>query len=181
MCAVAHCKEVGAGIKDVSAGGTVAVVVGGIVACDILHIDLDRHHNGFTGLEGRGLVKAQQLDRRLFHTAHGVRSLTINLDRSLCGNVTGVGHLHVEGRVDAGCARLIIVIDAELRLPLKLTLKGGVAQTIAKAVCHLVVVVPLGGRSVCTHREKQRCPRHSQHQHIESHSSGSRHRFPPPR
>ena len=151
MCAVARCEVVGAGIEDIGAGGAIAIVVLHIIAGDVLQIDLNRNDLGCAGCQFAGLLKVQQLDRDLLQTALGIGSLTVDLHRGLAGNLAGVGYLHIEGSVGLRCAGLAVDVHADLRLTLDLLREGGIAQAVAKAVGHFVIVIPLGGRSVCTH------------------------------
>ena len=148
MGAVAHGEVVVAGVHDVGAGGAVAVVVGLVVAGDVLEVHLHGHDLGVAGLEQVGLLKVEELDGGLLHAAGDVGGLAVDLDGGLAGHVAHVGDLHVEGGEGVGGAGLGVHGDVEDGLALELEGEVGVAQAVAEAEGHLVVVVPLGGGAV---------------------------------
>ena len=135
MGAVADGKVVVAGVQHPGALGPVGLDGVLIVARGIAGVEDHGDFLGGAGLQDTGLAEADQLQRGLLQPAGGVRSLHIELDHVLAGNVAGVGDLH---------NGLALAADLEVNA-LELLLEGGVGQAVAEGVGNLGGVVPGAG------------------------------------
>ena len=148
--AVAHCEVVVALFKDVGALCSVGVFVCGVVAGQILKVELYFDGFGRAGLKNVGLIEIDELNGRFFDVVLliivGIRRLGIYLHARFAGDVARVGNIY--GDVGKNFVRTLVyreVCDVEIEF--------GVRLTVTETVDNLVGIVPaVVGRSVYTGR-----------------------------
>ena len=125
-------QRIGAGIQLIAAE-IIQVRIVVVIGCHGVRIDCNRHSLTFTGRKQLGLGKTSQHNMCLFDFTSQIRRGSIQLNNILTGYRTGVGYGHFH--IDL-CVTGNVGVFRELRIPLE----GGVAQTIAERIDHVLSI-----------------------------------------